>query len=93
MQFIEVLDPTSRPRVAEHSLAPRRGSLAGKTIGFLSNRKANADLLLDCLEKEFRGRLGDFSVVKTGKGAASAAPEDVMARLRGCDAVVTALAD
>ena len=93
MRFIEVFDPTSAPRVTERPLAARSGSLAGKTIGFLSNGKANAGLLLESIERQLRATLGDFAVVKGGKGAAGPAPDDVMEHLRRCDAVVTALAD
>jgi len=47
MALVEWLDPTSTMRVKELPLAERHGSLAGKKIGSLSNRKANARLLLD----------------------------------------------
>lgn len=93
MRFIEVFDPTSAPRVTELPLAARSGSLTGKTIGFLSNRKANADLLVESIERQLRARLGDFAVVKGDKGAAVPTPDGVMQRLRCCDAVVTAIAD
>ena len=93
MPFIEVLDPTSAPRVTERALAARSGSLAGRTIGFLSNGKANAERLLESIERQVRARIGDFSVVKAGKTATMAAPESVMERLRRCDVVATAIAD
>ena len=51
MRFIDVFNPTSAPRVTELPLAARSGSLAGKTIGFLSNHKANAELLLESIER------------------------------------------
>jgi len=93
MPFIELLDPTAAPRVQELPLAPRRGSLAGKKIGFLSNGKANAGLLLDDIRQLLRARLGGLTVVRGDKGAAEPAPENVMDRLRACDAVITAIAD
>jgi hypothetical protein len=93
MAFIEVLDPTASPRVSELPLAARRGSLAGKKIGFLSNGKANAELLLDDIGELLRSRLDGLTVVKGDKGAAEPAPDDVMERLRACDAVITAIAD
>jgi hypothetical protein len=43
MPLIELLDPTSAPRVKELPLARRLGSRAGKKIGFLSNGKANVN--------------------------------------------------
>ena len=93
MPLIELLDPTASPRVNELPLAARCGSLAGKKIGFLSNGKANAGLLLDDIGQLLRMRLGGLAVVRGDKGAAEPAPEDVMERLRACDAVITAIAD
>jgi hypothetical protein len=93
MALIELLDPTSATRVKERPLAERHGSLAGKRIGFLSNRKANAGLLLDEIEQQLRSQLGDFTSVRSEKGAAEPAPRDVLERLLRCDAVVTAIAD
>lgn len=55
---IAVLVPTSRPRVKGIPLAPRVNDLNGKVIGFLWNRKPNADILLlrirDRLSQRFR---------------------------------------
>jgi hypothetical protein len=93
MRFVEVLDPTSTPRTAEGTLAVRSGSLTGKTLGFLSNGKANAELLLESIEREVRVKFGDFTVVKAAKSPSTAAPDLVMERLRRCDVVVTAIAD
>jgi len=93
MALIELLDPTSAQRVKDLPLAERRGSLAGKKIGFLSNRKSNAGLLLENIEQLLRARLGDLTTVRTEKGAAGPAPDHVLERLRVCDAVITAIAD
>jgi len=93
MALIELLDPTSEMRVKELPLAERHGSLAGKKIGFLSNSKANAGLLLDNIEQLLRSRLGDFTTVRSEKDAAGPAPLDVLERLLVCDAVVSAIAD
>jgi hypothetical protein len=93
MRFIEVLDPTSAPRTTELALASRSGSLAGKTLGFLSNGKANAELLLESIERQLRVRFSDFAVVKGSKRASTPAPDSVMERLRRCNVVVTAIAD
>jgi hypothetical protein len=93
MRFVEVLDPTSAPRTRERALAPRSGSLAGRTLGFLSNGKANSELLLESIERQMRVRVSDFAVVKAVKMATTAAPEPILDRLRRCDVVVTAIAD
>jgi hypothetical protein len=93
MSLIELLDPTSAPRVNELPLARRPRSLAGKQIGLLSNGKANATLLLANIEQRLGARAGGLTIVWCEKGAAEPAPEDVLERLRGCDAVITAIAD
>jgi hypothetical protein len=93
MPHIELLDPRSAPRVKELPLACRLGSLAGKKIGFLSNGKANANLLLGHIEKLLGARLGGLTIVWRDKGAAEPAPENVLESLRGCDTAITAIAD
>ena len=93
MGLIEVLNPTAESRTQEVPLARRSGDLRGKTIGFLNNRKANAGLLLEHVERILRARFGDFSVVKGEKNAAMAAPAKVMNRLLLCDAAVVAIGD
>jgi hypothetical protein len=93
MPFIELLDPTSAPRAKDRPLARRLDSLAGRRIGFLSNGKANAGLLLAGIESLLGARFGGLAIVWHDKGAAEPAPDEVMERLRGCDAVITAIAD
>ena len=93
MPLIELLDPTSAPRARELPLARRLGSLAGKKIGLLSNGKANASLLLASVEQLLGSRLAGLAILWREKGAAEPAPDEVMERLRACDAVITAIAD
>lgn len=93
MGVIEVLNPTADTRAPELPLAQRFSELRGKTLGFLNNRKANAGLLLEHVERLLHDRFGDFSVVKGEKNAALGAPEKVMNKLFLCDAVVTAIGD
>ena len=93
MGLIEVLNPTAEARAQDLPLARRSGELRGKTIGFLNNRKANAGLLLEHVEKILRARFGDFAIVKGEKNASMAAPEKVLNRLSLCDAAVFAIGD
>jgi hypothetical protein len=90
---IEILVPVAATRVHERSLAPRVDNLAGRRVGLLSNRKANAGLLLDVLAEELTRLVGAVELMSEAKGAASAAPAEVMGRLVRCDAVVLAIAD
>jgi hypothetical protein len=93
MPLIELLDPTSAPRANERPLSKRLGSLAATKIGFLSNGKANAGLLLAAIERLLGARFGGLAIIRHEKGAAEPAPGEVMERLRCCDAVITAIAD
>ncbi|MGE0682534.1 MAG: hypothetical protein AB7P69_16740 [Candidatus Binatia bacterium] len=93
MGVIEVLNPTADTRAPELRLARRVSDLRGKTLGFLNNRKANAGLLLEHVERLLHERFGDFSVVKGEKNAALGASEKVLNKLFLCDAVVTAIGD
>jgi hypothetical protein len=91
MAKIELLDPRGALRVAQRPLAARPSALP--RIGFLSNKKANATLLLSEIEKLLRARLGSFEAVYGEKGAAVAAPPEIMAELETCAAVLTGMAD
>ena len=93
MAQIEVLNPTAEARNTDLPLARRNTKLAGKTIGFLNNRKANAGMLLERVEKMLRTRLGPFARVSGEKNAAMPAPDDVLTRLSQCDAAVVAIGD
>lgn len=90
---IEVLIPTAVPRIEERPLAPRIDDLAGKTIGLADNMKANAGALLDTVASRLDARYDDVEFIVTQKNASAAAPEEVMAQLHQCDAVILAIAD
>jgi hypothetical protein len=90
---IEILDPTAAPRVVPRPLATRQRDLVGSRIGFLSNKKANADLLLAQLDELLRDRVGSFESVWASKSAPIPASDEVIRELSSCAAVVTAVAD
>lgn len=93
MSTIDVLDPRAALRVVQRPLAARPGRYAATRIGFLSNKKANATLLLSEIETRLRAHLGPFEAVHGEKGAAVPAPAEIMAELETCAAVVTGMAD
>ncbi|MBM4244737.1 MAG: hypothetical protein FJ148_13120 [Deltaproteobacteria bacterium] len=93
MQTIEVLDPRGALRVTEQPLANRNGKLARTRIGFLSNKKANATLLLQEIERLLHERFGDFEAIYGEKGAAVPVPPEFLAELETCSAVLTGMAD
>ena len=93
MSRLEVLVPVAETRVERRPLAPRLTRLSGARIGWLDNRKANAGALLGYVADALRADGFDFEVVRAAKNATAAAPDDVMAHLKTCHAVVLAIAD
>ena len=79
--------------MTQRPLAARPAALSGTRIGFLSNKKANATLLLSEIESLLHARLGPFEAVYGEKGAAVAAPPEIMAQLESCSVVLTGMAD
>jgi hypothetical protein len=57
MSRIVVLNPTSGPPPSE-ALAGRLSSLRGATVGFFSNNKPNADVLLERTAAALKQRFG-----------------------------------
>jgi hypothetical protein len=90
---ITFLSPVPPSLITEHPLAHRLDTLAGRRIGLLDNRKANAGALLDSVAEQLTARFADVEVVTEHKLASAAAPDDVLDRLRTCHAVVLAIAD
>jgi hypothetical protein len=80
------------PEAAE--TAPRLSSLEGRTIALLDISKPGGNVFLDRLEALLKERYGVASVIREMKPTfAKPAPEAVIARIRGADAVIEALAD
>jgi hypothetical protein len=96
-----ILDPTGRTgrapaaRADGAALAPRRGDLAGATVGLLVNTKQNADIFLEEVGRLLVERHGAAGVLARTKLAfAQPAPEDLLKELTTeCDAVVTGIGD
>jgi hypothetical protein len=72
---IEVLDPTSEDDPEPVSLAPRLATLAGTTVGLLSNGKAGTARLFDHIEAILRDEHGVADVVRRTKANYSAPAE------------------
>ncbi|MEQ8234427.1 MAG: hypothetical protein RLW61_09770 [Gammaproteobacteria bacterium] len=93
MSELEILVPVPPTRTPVLAPAPRLAALAGRRIGWLDNRKANAGALLDGVAGALAAAGHEFTRECADKNATAAAPETVMAHLRTCDAVVLAIAD
>ena len=90
----EVLDPTHETEPVARRPAPRLGSLAGCTVGFISNGKQGVREFLDALERELRDRYGVAEVVRTTKANLSAPAEPaIFERAKAWHALVAAVGD
>ena len=95
MSQIRVLSPIGVTSGEGASVPPLPGSLAGRTVGFIDNRKANFDLLADEIGALLAKEQGVKAVVRRRKANAAtpAAPEIVAGLAKDCDVVFTGSAD
>jgi hypothetical protein len=89
-----VLDPTNETIPPVGQLAPRPGSLQGKTVGFISNGKEGTKGYFAHLDRLLRDKLGVANVVHRTKSNYSA-PADayIVTEIANWDAVVTGIGD
>lgn len=91
---LRVLDPRAEDAIATASRPARLASLAGQTIGLLDNGKLRVRELLDHMEDMLRSRYGVANVLRLRKPDASRpAPPEVIAEMRQCAAVISAVGD
>ncbi|MDH3682740.1 MAG: hypothetical protein OEV40_22635 [Acidimicrobiia bacterium] len=91
---IEVLDPTHGEGAAPFAVAPRLESLAGATIGIVSNGKQGTRRFFDALSSELIERHGAADVVRLTKTNYSApADADILDRAKEWHALVAGVGD
>jgi hypothetical protein len=91
---LQVLDPTNEAIPPLGELAPRLASLAGKTIGFISNGKEGTKGFFAHLDRMLRDEFNVANVVTRVKSNYSApADPHIAAEIAGWDAVVTGIGD
>ncbi len=91
---IQVLDPTNETTPPLGKPAPRLASLAGKTVGFISNGKEGTAGFFAHLDRILREDFGVAEVVRRTKSNYSApADPDIVDELRRWQAVVTGVGD
>ena len=90
----QVLDPTNESAPPLGQLAPRPGSLRGKTVGFISNGKEGTKGFFAHLDRLLRAEFGVAAVVSRTKSNYSA-PADgyIVGEITNWDAVVTGIGD
>jgi hypothetical protein len=90
----QVLDPTNETAPPVGRRAPRLASLAGKTVGFISNGKEGTTGFFAHLDRLLREQLGVAEVIRREKSNYSApADPDIVDELRRWQAVVTGIGD
>ena len=89
-----IVNPMNETPQAASGAAPRLNTLAGKTLGLLDISKPGGSAFLDRMEVLLKDRHGVAQVVRVSKPTfTKRAPAEVIAQLRGLDAVIEALAD
>jgi hypothetical protein len=92
--MIRVLDPTNEMKAAGSKPAPRPASLAGKTVGFISNGKEGTKGYFAQLERMLREELGVASVVwRTKSNYSAPADQHIVDEIKTWHAVVTGVGD
>jgi len=91
---IRVLDPTAEEAIVTPTSAAQLASLQGRTVGLLDNGKIRVRELLDHVEEVLRSQYGVAQVLRFRKPDASRpAPPEVMADLKRCEAIISAVGD
>jgi hypothetical protein len=91
---LQVLDPTNETAPPRGRPAPRLASLAGATVGFISNGKEGTKGFFAHLDHMLREQFGVADVVLRVKSNFSApADRDIVDEIRRWQAVVTGIGD
>jgi hypothetical protein len=91
---LQVLDPTNENVPPHGRPAPRPATLAGKTIGFISNGKEGTQGFFAHLDRMAREELGVAEVIRRVKSNYSApADRDIVDEIARWHAVVTGIGD
>jgi hypothetical protein len=91
---LHVLDPTNESTPPIGILAARQASLAGATVGIISNGKEGTDRFFTHFSQMLREQLGVAEVMRRVKSNYSApADRDIVDEIRRWHAVVTGVGD
>lgn len=89
-----VLNPTFESKAKDFKLASRPNSLAGKTVGFISNGKEGTAGFFQHLEKILRTKCNVADVIWETKSNYSAPAEnEIIERAKAWDLAITGLGD
>jgi len=89
-----LVNPMNETKQAPASAAPRLAGLVGKTVALLDISKPGGNVFLDRIELLLKQRYGVAGVIREKKATfAKPAPQGIIDKVRGADAVIEALAD
>ena len=89
-----IVNPLNESQQTGVSAPPRLKTLEGKAVGLLDISKPGGSIFLDRIERLLKERYGVTRVVREVKPTfTKRAPDEVIEKLRGVDAVIEALAD
>jgi hypothetical protein len=92
--MMRVLDPTNETKAAGGKAALRPSSLAGKTVGFISNGKEGTKAYFAHVERLLRSELGVTDVVwRTKSNYSAPADQYIVDEISRWHAVVTGVGD
>jgi hypothetical protein len=92
--MIRVLDPTNELKTAGMAAAPRLTSLAGKTVGLISNGKEGTKGYFAHLDRMLRDEFGVADVVwRTKSNYSAPADKHIVDEIARWHAVVTGVGD
>jgi len=91
---LQILDPTNEATLPLGQLAPRVETLAGKTVGFISNGKEGTKGFFAHLDRILRNEFG-VTHIETRVKSNFSAPADppIVAEIARWDAVVSGIGD
>ena len=92
---MNLLDPSGRKAAEQGTLASRKGSLDGATVGLLNSTKRNSDILLAAIGMELREQYGVKEVVERAKPTFSLPVPSALADelAEKCDYVIAGVGD
>ena len=93
MTYMELLDPTGKPRPTEAALAARPVILRGQRVGLLDNAKQNADVLLERVAELLRSQHGVETFARRRKETSTRGATFLPELARDVQVVVNALGD
>ncbi len=90
-----ILDPTGHRATQHGTLAERKGTLKGATIGLLNSTKRNSDLLLKALGDELVARYGVKELIEATKPTFSlpVPPDMVEDLVKRCNFIIAGVGD